>query len=204
MPPRRCLPSWQAGRCAGTVAGRRNLVVHEPHCGFTVVPGKSLARASRLSPARALPGTSSSGLHEDLHATSLHKDMHATMHVPLSLSLDVVDGVRALHLKGGGPVSASQAVPARILPGLRKPPRQGSCQGSSLSSALCLLLCTPWSSCIFPSTASSSLATGVATTARAQVRGTKGPKLMYTDTLSSLTLSKRVSLLILHSPGPKS
>ena len=62
----------------------------------------------------------------DLQAVSLHKDLHATMHAPPSLGLGVVDGARALSLKGGGLAGASQAVPTRILPGLRKPPQQGS------------------------------------------------------------------------------
>jgi hypothetical protein len=91
--------------------------VREPCRGLAIVPGKSLAGASQSSPARTLLGNPLSGLHEDLHATSLHKDLHATTHVPLSLGLDVVDGVRAFNLKGGVLVSASQVVPARILPG---------------------------------------------------------------------------------------
>jgi hypothetical protein len=132
-------PCWSGGGAA------------ESCRGYVNVPGKDLARVSQTSPARVSPGTWSSNLHKDLHATSLHKDLHATTHAPLGLGLDIVDGVRALNLKGGVLVSASQVVPARILPGPREPPRQGSCRGSSLSSAPWLLAWTPSSlSCILP------------------------------------------------------
>lgn len=141
--------------------------------GLANVPGRDLAGASQTSLARTLLGTLPSGLHEDLHATSLHKDLHATTHAPLGLGIDIVDGVRALNLKGGGLVSASRAAPARILPGIRDP-----CRGSD-----CLMLYGYWlGSCLgrlvfrlqLPP---SGLAAGAAATARAQVRGTKGPKL---------------------------
>ena len=60
--------------------------------GLVDVPGKDLAWASQTSSTRILLGTLSSGLHKDLHATTLE---------PLGLGLNVVDGVRALNLKGG-------------------------------------------------------------------------------------------------------
>ena len=76
--------------------------------GLATIPGESLVGASQSSPARTLLGTLS---------FSLHKDLHATMQTPLDLGLDIVDGVRALNLKGGGLVGASQTIPARILLG---------------------------------------------------------------------------------------
>src|SRR4051812_9569419 len=39
------------------------------------------------------------------------------------------DGVRTLRLKGGGLAGVGQVAPARVLPGLCRPPLQGSCRG---------------------------------------------------------------------------
>ena len=104
--------------------------MREPHRGPMNIPSKNLAGASQTSLTRILLGTLPSGLQ---------KDLHTTMQTPLGLGLDIVDGVRALNLKGGGLVSASQAVPARILPGVHEPPREGSCRESA-----CLLLFGYW------------------------------------------------------------
>ena len=57
---------------------------------------------------RDLVGVSSSGFYKGLQATTC---------MPLGLGLNVVDGVRALNLKGDGLAGASQTIPARILPG---------------------------------------------------------------------------------------
>ena len=85
-------------------------------------------------------------------------------------------------------VSIGEVAPARLLPGPRRPPRQGPCRGSPPRPlALCvsglgvaLVVLRLW----LPSSALLSVAAGAALTARAQVKGSKGePLLLYTDTI---------------------
>ena len=153
MPPRRCLPSWRTGNSVG-------MAVEPwlgPGRGPADAPGKGLAGVFRTSLARILPGvfgrprqgscrgSLSSGSYLDLQAFGLHKDLHATTQAPLILGLDAVDGVRVLRLKGGGLAGVGQVAPARLLPGLCRPPRQGCCRGKPVlplrSSCLWLECC---------------------------------------------------------------
>ena len=114
-----------------------------------------------------------------------------------SLGSKVVDGVVTLGLKGGGSAGIGQVAPARFLPGLWRPPRQGPWWGSSHRpstlrvSGLVLLGGLVAS---LPSSAPLGVAVGAAPTARAQVKGYKiGPLLLCTDT----NLSHKVSLSFL-------
>ena len=125
----------------------------------------------RQDPCR---GSSSSGSYLDSQAFGLHKDLHATTQAPLSLGLDAVDGVSTLSLKGGSLAGISQVAPARLLPGLCRPSRQGCCRGKSilpLCSSCLWLECCFWQPHSFPSSTPPSMVAGVATTALAQVKG---------------------------------
>ena len=74
----------------------------------------------------------------DSWVANLHEELHATRHVLYkSWPFKVVDGVRALKVVAL--LVSSQDAPARSLPGLRKPPRQGCCRGF-LSSGSHLVL----------------------------------------------------------------
>ena len=175
--PHRCSPSWWAGSCVGTAVEPwqvgawlwpRGCLRQGPCRG----PGKGLAAASWASPARVLPGgshgyprqgscrgSSSSDSHLVLYVLGLHKDRRRFP----SFGSNVVEGVGTLRLKGGSPAGVGQVAPARFLPGLWRPPRQGPCRGSSPRpsalrvSGLALL----WSSCVFASSAPPSVARGV-------------------------------------------
>ena len=97
-----------------------------------------------------------------------------------------------------------QVAPARLLPGPRRPPRQGSRWGSPPRPfALCVyglgvalpVLCFSLERCfgilvlLLPPFAPLSVAAGAALTACAQVEGEKGePLLLYTDTRRDLGL----------------
>ena len=98
---------------------------------FAAVPGKDLAGGLHGRPRQgSCRGSSSSGSYVDSQAFGLHKDLHATTQAPLSLGLNVVDGVRTLRLKGGDFAGVGQVAPARLLPGLCRPPGKGVAGGS--------------------------------------------------------------------------
>ena len=144
MSSARALPGTRQGSCRGVVG----------------VPVKGLAGGSRgYLRQGSCRGSSSSDSHLVLYVLGLHKDRRRF----LSFGSNVVEGVGTLRLKGGSPAGIGQVAPARFLPGLWRPPRQGPCRGSSpCPSALHVSgLALLWSSCAFASSAPPSVARGV-------------------------------------------
>ena len=110
--------------------------------GTVVVPGKGLAGGSHGFPwLGSRRGSSSSGPHLISCVYDLDKDLHATTEAPPEpwfqcscwRCLELL-GSRAARCAGVG-----QVAPARLLPGPRRSPRQGSCRGSPpRPSVLCV------------------------------------------------------------------
>ena len=130
-------------------------------------PRQGLPGALESSPARVLPGLFVFWSHVDPWVVNFYVDLHATKHAFSDLGLNVVDGIKALSLKGDGLAGAMQVAPARVLPG----------GGLARLLLLVLRVSVLVVFCVLSSSASPSPATGVAATARAQVRDTKVPLL---------------------------
>ena len=135
MPSARVLP-WRCS-CPRQVSCRGS-------CGFP-----------RLGSRRGSP---SSGPHLISHVYDLDEDRHATTEVPPE-PWSQRSRWRRFELLGSRvarSAGAGQVAPVRLLPGMRRPPQQGSCRGKLLrpSASLCS---SPWRCLIVLCWASASL-----------------------------------------------
>ena len=161
MPPHRCLASWISTHVlprgyllqlvgwplswGGKVLPRSRVYPWQGSCrGLVSALGKSLAGALRVSSVRRLAGASwassarslavvlSSGPHPGF-VGSLSSQRSACLHAGASRAL--VPTLSMVSELSGSRVTAMLALgelpPARLLPGLCRPPWQGSCQGKA-------------------------------------------------------------------------
>ena len=116
MLPRRCPLSWHAYRRIGVVVKWGNLAEHGPSRGLAIVADKACwgPWLPRQGPCR---GSSSSG-PTWFYGLSIFMRIYmlSSMHSP-DLGLNVVDGVRALNPKGGGPAGLFASCPGKELVG---------------------------------------------------------------------------------------